>query len=170
MGENAQQSMLITLDDRLERPRNVVAHLKHQPDVRVAGLKLLFQGLTLGHERSPDSIDNSTNFEPFMALIIKQASPASSTPFLNGRFRLRSAAELTTSGVDLPSLRLAHRRRHAASAQDRQEPQNRPVVGAFVRQAGDRVVRDQIHMRLRLVNSRASSSACSGRSLIALGA
>ena len=45
MEEDADQPILIPLDQDLEGPLDVVADLEHQPDVGVARLQLLFQGL-----------------------------------------------------------------------------------------------------------------------------
>ena len=52
MIEDADKSILIPLDQGLERAWDVVAHLEHEPDVRVSGLQLPFQNieLAMAHE------------------------------------------------------------------------------------------------------------------------
>ena len=45
--EDADEPVLIPLDQGLERPRDVVADLEHEPDVGVAGLQLPFQCIEL---------------------------------------------------------------------------------------------------------------------------
>ena len=56
MDDYADQPMLVTFHQRLEGPLHVVAHLKHQTNVRVLRLELLFQWLG-GHEESSLLLD-----------------------------------------------------------------------------------------------------------------
>ena len=53
VNHDPEQPVLITVDQHLERTRDIVANLQHQADVRVARLQLLFQGLSAHYRRPP---------------------------------------------------------------------------------------------------------------------
>ena len=135
--EDADQPVLVALDQGFEGPRDVVAHLEHQPDVRVARLQLLFQGLSLSvhraSSRSRATLDRSIIFAYRVCVRSSTTSRRRSWP---------QAASIARPLV-LRTVTLTPRPRRIVD-----EPVDRLGIGPLEGQARHGVVRDQVDVDL----------------------